>query len=104
MPQSYIYSYSEAGRAEEMIPSMAYSTLLENLGRLTDLGVLESPIAMLVAARIVDRARIVRSGVTVSQLTRTLDVYRQHPKAVYGIVKALEQALERLSPSRLTEP
>jgi hypothetical protein len=96
MPQNYFYSYAEASRAEEMIPSMTYAALLQNLGRLTDLGVLAhgNPVSMLVAARLVDRQRIERSGLSPAALKRALGEYRSHPNAVYGIVKALEQAVE----------
>jgi len=94
MPQNYFYPYTPAAQAEEDIASMSYATLVANLERLTNLGILtpDNPIAMLVAARIVDRARIARSGLTAVDLRRAADRYRTHPKAVYGIVKALEQA------------
>ena len=94
MPQNYLFPYTEAARAEESIPSMTYATLLENLSRLTDLDILApaNPIGMLVAARIVDRSRIQRSGLSAMDLRGALEKYRQHPKAVFGIVKALEQA------------
>ncbi len=98
MPQNYLFPYTEAARAEESIPSMTYATLLENLSRLTDLGILapENPVGMLVAARIVDRTRVQRSGLSALDLRRALEEYRKHPKAVFGIVKALEQALGHL--------
>jgi|SRR5579872_174235 len=98
MPQNYFYSYTQAASAEERIPSMTYAELVENLGRLTTLGVLATgnPAAMLVAARLVDRARILRSGLAPSDLKRALGEYRAHPKAVYAIVKALEQAVETI--------
>ena len=94
MPQNYFYSYSEAAQVEETIPTMTYTALVESLGRLTDLGVLapQNPMGMLVAARLVDRSRIARSGLSAADLRRALEQYRKHPKAVYGIVKALEQA------------
>ncbi len=95
MPQNYFYSYTEASRAEEKIPSMSYAVLLANLVQLTELGVLApgNPVTMLVAARLVDRTRIQNSGVAASSIKRALAEYRAHPKAVYGIVKALEQAV-----------
>ncbi len=97
MPQNYFYSYSEAMRAEEAIPSMTYAALVRGLGWLTDIGVLreQNPVAMLVAARIVDRDRIRRSGMTTGELLRALEEYRAHRWAVTGIVKALEQAVEK---------
>lgn len=96
MPVTYFYTDNEASRAEEMIPSMAYATLLENLGRLTDLGVIssESTVSMLVVARLVDRARIRRSGVSTEILRRTLDTYRRTNTPVDAVVRALERAVE----------
>lgn len=94
MPINYLYPEAEAARAEESIPSMSYHTLVENLGRLTELGVVapENPATMLVAARLVDRSRIQRSGVSAVELRSALENYRRRPDAVAGIVKALEQA------------
>jgi len=98
MPQNYFYPYREARRAEDTIPSMSYAELVENLIPLTDMRVLEpgNPITMLVAARLVDRTRIARSGMAASTLKRVLGEYRAHPRAVFGIVKALEQAVETM--------
>jgi hypothetical protein len=96
MPMNYFSIDTEARQAEELIPSMPYRTLLENLGRLTALGVItpQNPVTMLVAARLVDRARILRSGVTASELRRALEAYKSGIKPIPGVVKALEQALE----------
>jgi hypothetical protein len=52
---------------------------------------------MLVAARLVDRARILRSGVTVAELRAARDAYAKTEKPVYGVLKALEQAIETAS-------
>jgi hypothetical protein len=82
-------------RAEELLPSMTYRTLVQNLGRLGELGLLEegSPAAMLVVARLVDRSRILRSGMSAAELRRALQSYRgqtgRHPLA------AIEQALQQ---------
>jgi hypothetical protein len=96
MPEIYSYTASEADRAEEMIPSMTYATLLQNLGRLTDLGVIapENTVSMLVVARLVDRARIVRSRIPVQTVQCTLEAYRVRKNPVYAVVKALERAVE----------
>jgi hypothetical protein len=93
---NYFYIDTEAGRAEELIPAMSYRTLLENLGRLVELGVIapENPATMLVAARLVDRARIQRSGVGSAELRLALATYRQQTNVVQGVVKALERAIE----------
>ncbi|MBZ5601343.1 MAG: hypothetical protein LAO79_03465 [Acidobacteriia bacterium] len=95
MPQNYFYPYTQASRAEDKIPSMTYAILVENLIPLTDMGVIApgNPITMLVAARLVDRTRIAQSGISAATIKRALGEYRAHPKAVFGIVKALEQAL-----------
>jgi hypothetical protein len=60
MLMNYSYIDTETARAEDMIPSMSYAALLDNLIWLTRLGVLApgNPTSMLVVARLVDRARI----------------------------------------------
>src|SRR5262249_10884299 len=90
-----IHTYTEAAYAEETIPTMTYTSLLENLGRLTELGVIapEKPVTMLVVARIVDRSRILRSGVSAAEIEFALRSYRRQ-RPVRAVVKALEQALE----------
>jgi hypothetical protein len=96
MPVTYFYTDNEASRAEEMIPSMTYAALLDNLEKLTKLGVIspESTVSMLVVARLVDRARIRRSGVSAEVLQRTLHAYRGAKAPVHAVVKALERAVE----------
>jgi hypothetical protein len=98
MPMNYSYIDNEITRAEEMIPSMTYTALLDNLIRLTELGVLAPghPASMLVVARLVDRGRIRRSGITAGQIRTTLDVYRNSARPVYAVVKALEQAITQV--------
>lgn len=96
---TYIYTRPnsrEAGLAEERIPSMDYRTLLSELGRLTELGVLapETPATMLVVARLIDRARILRSGVTAVELRGALRAYLKQRQPVYSVVKALDRAIE----------
>jgi hypothetical protein len=87
-----------AERAERMIPSITYATLVDSLGRLTQLGVIAAgnPATMLVVARLVDRSRIMRSGMGVEELRRALSVYcsATHWKPACAVVKALEQAVE----------
>jgi hypothetical protein len=93
---NYLFINTEADRVEEMIPSMSYATLVENLGWMTELGVIaeESPTTMLVVARLVDRGRVLRSGLTASQLREATEMYRcgTQWKPVYSVVKALEAA------------
>jgi hypothetical protein len=95
MLMNYSQINAEAARAEELIPSMSYAVLLDNLVWLTKLGVLApgNPASMLVVARLVDRARIRRSGITVERLRASLEAYRAIPQPVYAVVKALEQAV-----------
>jgi hypothetical protein len=87
-----------AERAERMIPSMTYATLVDSLGRLTQLGVIGAgnPATMLVVARLVDRSRIMRSGMGAEELRRALSVYSNATqwKPASAVVKALEQAVE----------
>jgi hypothetical protein len=99
MPMNYLFIDTEARQAEELIPSMPYRTLLENLGRLTALGVIapQNPVTMLVAARLVDRAGVLRSGVAAIELRRALEAYKTGAEPIHGVVKALEQALETAS-------
>ena len=98
MPMNYLYTEAEAARAEEAIPSMSYRELVENLGYLAELGVIApgNPATMLVAARLVDRARVRRSGMVESEMRSALEQYRARRDAVEGIVKALERALSVL--------
>ena len=98
MPMNYFYTEAEAARAEEAIPSMSYRELAQNLGVLTELGVIApgNPATMLVAARLVDRARIRRSGFSAAEMFSALEQYRARRDAVEGIVKALERALSVL--------
>jgi len=98
MLMNYSHIDAEAARAEELIPSLSYAALLDNLVWLTKLGVLApgNPASMLVVARLVDRARIRRSGITVDQLRASLEAYRASSKPVYAVVKALEQAIASL--------
>ena len=78
-----------------MIPSMSYATLVNNLGRLTEIGAIGpgNPSTLLVVARLVDRARIQRSGVGVSELRQALTHYRAG-KPSMAVIRALEQAVE----------
>jgi hypothetical protein len=91
----YSHTDAQVARAEELIPSMSYTALLDNLIWLTNLGVLapENPVSMLVVARLVDRARLRRSGVTGERLRTALDAYRASGNPVFAVVKALEQAI-----------
>ena len=77
-------------------PRMDYRALLSELGALTELGVVapESPATMLVVARLIDRARILRSGVTAIELRAALRAYLKQRKPVYSVVKALDRAIE----------
>jgi len=95
---NYSFLSQAARRAEERIPAMGYGEMLENLGRLTELSVLapENPISMLVVARLVDRTRILNSGIGSKQIHSALNRYRngRRWRPVEGVIKALEQALE----------
>lgn len=93
---TYFYPTREALRAEESIPAMDYRALLNELGRLTELGVVapETAATMLVVAKLVDRSRIVRSGVTAVEIREALRVYLRQREPVYAVVKALDRAIE----------
>jgi hypothetical protein len=100
------YIDAEMARAEDLIPSMSYTALLENLPWLTGLGVLApgNPASMLVVARLVDRARIRRSGITADCLRASLETYRASPNPVYAVVKALEDAVNAAETSSTQSP
>ncbi len=93
---NYLFIHSDADRVEEMIPSMSYATLVESLGWLTEIGVIteEDPVTMLVVARLVDRSRVQRSGLSAEQLREAADKYCNgtHWTPIYAVVKALESA------------
>lgn len=93
---TYFYPSREAIRAEERIPSMDYRTLLNELGRLTELRVIapETPATMLVVARLIDRSRIVRSGVSATEIRAVLRAYLKQHEPAYAVVKALDRAIE----------
>jgi hypothetical protein len=83
-------------RAEDLLPSLGYKELVEQLGPLTELGVLEEGAlaTALVVARLVDRARILRSGLSAQDLTGSLATYGQiTARPVKAIERALEQAI-----------
>ena len=94
------FIYSNAERTEELLPSLSYAELVRGLGNLTAIGVIspETPVAMLVVARLVDRGRIARSGMSAAELRSALDVYQSGRtwKPVYAVVRALEQAVATL--------
>jgi hypothetical protein len=87
--------------AEEALPRMSYGALVDSLGRLTQLGVLAQGTAstMLTVARLVDRGRIERSGLSLDQMQRALETYRGGArwKPVPAVVFALERAIETMS-------
>jgi hypothetical protein len=90
-----------ARRAEDLLPSLAYKELVESLGPLTELGVFEegSLATALVVARLVDRGRILRSGLTAKDLTEALATYRQvTARPIRAIERALTQAITMTSP------
>ncbi len=83
---------------EALVDHMSYATLIANLGRLTEVGVLgpQSLHTGLVAARIVDRARIAHAQVQPDDVRAALAAYQTSGgwTPVAGIVAALEQAIE----------
>lgn len=93
-----VISCPDADRAEEIIPALSYRQLTENLGSLAEMGVLTegSLPMMLVVARLVDRRRLLNSGMTCAELRRTRDAYRiaTAGKPLWTIETALEQAIK----------
>ena len=74
---------------------MSYATLVNNLGRLTEIGAIGpgNPATLLVVARLVDRTRIHRSGLSSAQLRQAMNAYRTG-KPSMAVIRALEQAVE----------
>jgi hypothetical protein len=92
-----IVSCPDADRAEEIIPSLTYRQLVGNLSTFAGMGILVegSLPMMLVVARLVDRRRLLNSGMTSADLRRALDDYRRAAnwKPVWAVEDALEQAI-----------
>jgi hypothetical protein len=80
---------------EETLPSLPYATLVRRLGSFTALGVFqeEGIEMMLVVARLIDRNRILRSGMTAAELERALADYRRAED--WTPLDVIEKALER---------
>lgn len=79
---------------EALLPSLSFEDLVSQLGRLTEVGLLESqsPVTALVVARLIDRKRIRNSRIHPAALVAALDAYRLEPAAVPNVVDALEDA------------
>jgi hypothetical protein len=92
--------YTSAERAEDMLPSLSYAELVRNLGPLTVIGVISqsNPATMLVVARLIDRGRIQRSGISLAELRAALVEYRQGAGfiPVNSVIRALEIAISTL--------
>jgi hypothetical protein len=77
--------------------SLGYAQLIENLGWLTRTGTFRegSLPSALAVARLIDRGRILRSGLGPLELRRALERYRQSDDwtPVLAIERALEQAI-----------
>jgi len=79
---------------EALLPSLPYAALVGQLGKLTEVGLLQpqSPATALVVARLIDRKRIANSRIHPSALLEALLRYRQEPAAVASVGDALEEA------------
>ncbi len=79
---------------EALLPSLPYDSLVRQLGKLTEVGLLQpqSPATALVVARLIDRKRIANSRVHPVALLDALVAYRREPAAVSSVVDALEEA------------
>ena len=82
--------------AQDLLPALSYAQLIDSLGPLTSLGAFEegSLAGALAVARLIDRGRILRSGLKAGDLQKALDRYRQGEawRPVAAIGRALEQA------------
>jgi hypothetical protein len=75
--------------------AFGYAQLVESLGWLTRIGTFQegSLASALAVARLIDRGRILRSGLSPLELQRALERYRQ--SADWTPVPAIERALEQ---------
>ena len=97
---------SQRGRVEWT--EFGYSQLLECLGPLTRSGVFQegSFAAALAVARLIDRGRITRSGVSAVAIECALTRYREGAgwTPIKAIERALEQALRLLVETEVARP
>lgn len=86
--------------------ALGYAPLIENLGSLTRLGAFDDALdGALAVARLIDRGRVLRSGLGLSELQRALDGYRRAEawSPIPAIERALEQAIAIAAEARGTE-
>jgi hypothetical protein len=81
---------------DALLPSMPFAELLRQLGKLTEVGLLQpqSPATALVVARLIDRKRIANSRIHPIALVEVQLAYRQQPAAVASVIDALEEAFQ----------
>jgi len=88
---------TSAERVEDLLPALEYAQLIANLGAFTRLGAFEegSLAGALAVARLMDRGRILRSGIGAREIQRALERYRRGRdwRPVPAIERALEQAV-----------
>jgi hypothetical protein len=77
--------------------ALNYAQLIQNLNALTRLGAFEedSLASALAVARLIDRGRILRSGLSAAELRQALDRYRSGTdwRPIPAIERALEHAI-----------
>jgi 60 kDa SS-A/Ro ribonucleoprotein len=81
---------------EALLPSMPFAELLQQLRKLTAVGLLEpqSPATALVVARLIDRKRIANSRIHPIALVEAQLAYKQEQAAVASVIDALEEAFQ----------
>ena len=79
---------------EALLPSMSYLELVELLGKLTAVGLLQphSPATALVVARLIDRRRAANSRIHPIALLAARLAYQKEPEPVASIIDALDEA------------
>jgi hypothetical protein len=90
---------------DDLWTSLPYQDLVKSLAALTDQGVFDDGglDTALAVARLVDRGRITRSGLSAGDLTQALAEYRKTAvRPVQAIERALEQAIA-IAPTVLVE-
>ncbi len=85
---------ADPGLMEDALPSLNYTTLVKSLGALTARGVVRDGTvpAGLAVARLMNRGRILRSGLSESDLFEALEEYRNSSR--WTPAKSIERALE----------
>ena len=106
--RQHVSLHDDEGHCDHEWTALGYAQLIECLGSLTRLGAFEegSLAGALAVARLIDRGRILRSGLSAEQLRKALERYRggRDWRPVAAIERALEQAIEIAAKEECRQP